>query len=60
MRGLLLLAALAALAACKDRRSFDERYSDTEAKLEAKARELDQNLAAADNGSESDGNTAAR
>lgn len=33
------------LAACGDRRTFDERYQDTGAKLEEKARALDRNLA---------------
>jgi hypothetical protein len=33
------------LAACGERRSFDERYNDTSAELEQRARTLDQNLA---------------
>jgi hypothetical protein len=41
MRALVFLLPVA-LAACGDRRSFDERYQDTAANLEAKARELDQ------------------
>jgi cytochrome c-type biogenesis protein CcmH/NrfF len=35
---------LLALAACGDRRSFDERYQDTSVELEQRARALDQNL----------------
>lgn len=43
-----LLAALAAaaLSACEDRRTFDERYRETSEKLEAKAEELDRNITA--------------
>ena len=36
------------LAACEDRRSFDERYTDTQQKLENKARDLDATAAATD------------
>ena len=45
---LALASALAALAltACGDRRSFDERYSDTDRALTNEARALDANLAA--------------
>ncbi|WP_300975009.1 hypothetical protein [Sphingomonas sp. LHG3406-1] len=49
---------LLALTACGDRRSFDERYSDTSDKLEQKARQLDENLAAAANAADSAGNEA--
>ncbi|GAA4033411.1 hypothetical protein GCM10022281_11510 [Sphingomonas rosea] len=45
MRVALLVLALT-LAACGDRRTFDERYDDTEAKLNQKAKQLDANLAA--------------
>lgn len=45
MRAGAAILALLALTACGDRRSFDERYNDTGARLEEKARALDQNLA---------------
>ena len=45
MRLLVPILALV-LAACGDRRSFDERYNDTSAELEQRARAIDQNLAA--------------
>lgn len=48
MRLVAPLLMLCVLAACGDRRSFDQRYSDTSRKLEEKARELDANLAAAE------------
>lgn len=36
---------LLALAACGDRRTFDERYEDTGAKIEERARALDEKIA---------------
>lgn len=45
MRLGLALACLLALGACGDRRNFDERYRDTGAELENRARALDANLA---------------
>ena len=47
MRLAMILLALS-LMACGDRRSFNERYEDTAANLEAKARELDRQANAAD------------
>jgi cell division protein ZapA (FtsZ GTPase activity inhibitor) len=47
MRALLILAALS-LASCGERRSFDERYADTQQNLEERARELDAAANAAD------------
>jgi hypothetical protein len=35
---------LLALAGCSDRRSFDDRYEETEQQLEARIRNLDSNL----------------
>lgn len=46
MRGPLAALVLLVLGACQDRRDFDERYSDTSNQLEAKARQIDQNLSA--------------
>lgn len=41
-----LLALLAALAAgCGDRRSFDERYSDSQKEIERRAEQIDRELA---------------
>jgi len=54
MRRALILSLLL-LAACEDRRSFDDRYTDTRKKLEDKARQLDAAAAA-----ETDGNGADR
>ncbi|GAA4002693.1 hypothetical protein [Sphingomonas humi] len=45
MRAAALVLLLLGLAACGDRRSFDERYEDTGAKLEERARAIDGNLA---------------
>lgn len=45
MQWLAALLSLAALSGCGDRRSFDERYKDTGAELEARANAIDQNLA---------------
>lgn len=39
------LLALLLLAACEDRRSFDERYRDTAAEIEARERALAANMA---------------
>ena len=44
MRALAALLCLSALAACGDRRSFDQRYEDTSSELEQRAKALDQNL----------------
>ena len=40
-----LALVLLSLAACGDRRSFDERYNDAGAALEEKARAIDANIA---------------
>jgi hypothetical protein len=45
MRVLAATLCLLAVAACGDRRTFDERYDDAGTKLEERARALDQNLA---------------
>ena len=45
MRGLALACMCLSLAGCGDRRSFDERYQDTEERLESKVRNLEANLA---------------
>jgi hypothetical protein len=45
MRVGAVLLALAALAACGDRRSFDERYNDAGSELEERARAIDRNIA---------------
>lgn len=45
MRWVAALLCVAALGACGDRRSFDERYKDAGAELEARANAIDQNLA---------------
>ena len=45
MRVAAAVLALLALAACGDRRSFDQRYEDTGSELEQRARAIDQNLA---------------
>jgi hypothetical protein len=39
-----LLTLVLALTACEERRSFDERYNDTAAQLQNKARTLDEQL----------------
>ena len=44
---LLAICLAVVLAGCGDRRTFDERYNDTSAELENKARQLDRNLAEA-------------
>lgn len=44
MRLVVLILALAMLAGCGDRRSFDERYADTERNLQQRARHLDAEL----------------
>jgi hypothetical protein len=46
-----LLPVLLMLGACEDQRSFDDRYADTEAQLENKARSLDERLAHTNSGS---------
>ena len=46
MRLLAAVTLMAALSGCGDRRNFDQRYEDTSEKLEEKARQLDQNIAA--------------
>ena len=45
MRLVAAALCLCALGACGERRSFDERYKDTGAELEARANAIDQNLA---------------
>lgn len=45
MRALCLLTCLCVLTACGDRRSFEDKYKDTSAELEERARALDQNIA---------------
>jgi len=45
MRGFAIACMFLILAGCGDRRSFDERYQDTEERLEAKARTIEANLA---------------
>lgn len=43
-RGLLLALLLLATAGCKDRKSFDQRYSDTARSIDEKAMNLDSQL----------------
>ena len=45
MRGAAAILIALCLTACGDRRSFDERYRDTSANLEERARAIDHNLA---------------
>ncbi len=45
MRVAAVVACALALAACGDRRSFDERYNDAGSELEQRARAIDQNIA---------------
>lgn len=45
MRLAAVVACALVLAGCGDRRSFDERYNDTESDLEQRARGIDQNIA---------------
>ena len=45
MRAMWAIACLCALAGCGDRRSFEDKYRDTSAELEQRARALDQNIA---------------
>lgn len=40
----LLPAALLLLAGCGDRRTFDERFNDTQAELQQRSAELEQKL----------------
>jgi hypothetical protein len=47
MRRLLLAAVL--LAGCGDRRTFDEKFNDTEAELQKRSAELDRRLEAEQN-----------
>lgn len=53
---IVLLALLAALVAgCGDRRSFDERYSDSQKEIERRAEQIDRELAnEAENSSETE------
>jgi len=44
---LLAISIAVILAACGDRRTFDERYNETSAQLENKAQQLDRNLSEA-------------
>ena len=45
MRVVAVVACALAVAACGDRRSFDERYNDAGSELEQRARAIDQNIA---------------
>lgn len=45
MRVMLSLAILAALSACEREPSFDERFDSAQQEIEAKASELDEDLA---------------
>ena len=45
MRVMAVVACALAVAACGDRRSFDERYNDAGSELEQRARAIDQNIA---------------
>jgi hypothetical protein len=45
MRVVAAVACALVLAACGDRRSFDERYNDAGSELEQRARAIDQNIA---------------
>jgi cell division protein ZapA (FtsZ GTPase activity inhibitor) len=58
MRAAAVILTLLALAGCGDRRSFDERYKDTSANLEQRARALDQNLTNELDASELEENTS--
>lgn len=49
MRTALLLLMLALTTACGDRRTFDERYGDTERELNNRANSLDRQLDASSN-----------
>ena len=59
MRGAAVLLSFLALAACGDRRSFDERYGDTANEIEQRAQRLDaeMNQARTANQSERSGNS---
>ena len=48
MRAALLLALLLGASACKQQRSFDQRYADTANRLERRTATLDAELNAAD------------
>ena len=50
MRALTALCLLLALAGCKDRRSFDERYEATGNTIEDRARNLDAEINAVEQG----------
>lgn len=45
MRLVTALLCLLAIAGCKDRRSFDQRYEDAGATIEQRARALDEKIA---------------
>lgn len=53
MRAIACLLALL-LASCNREESFDERYDDAQAEIEAKARELESQLPAGEEESEKD------
>lgn len=44
MRALAVFLCVVALTGCQDRRSFDERYADTERNIEQRAQTLDADL----------------
>ena len=50
MRFAILCLVLAAVSACSDRRSFDERYDDTANDIERRAARIDAQANAADDG----------
>jgi len=56
--GVTTLLAGLALAGCGDRRSFDERYSDTSAQLANQARAIDANLSSDNLAGPDDANAA--
>jgi hypothetical protein len=58
MRLSAAILCLFALAACRDKRGFDERYNDTSAEIEQRARALDQNLANESEAEEPPGNSS--
>jgi len=58
MRCLAAMLVLLALAGCGDRRTFDERYEDTGAKIEERARVLDEKIANEQQGAENFSNAS--
>ena len=57
MRALLPLA-MVVLAGCGDRRTFDDKFNDTQAELERKSAELDRRVEEADRNEIEAGNDA--